>query len=169
MWNSWHWYPERGITSTLWYGLYCIKQKKTIKVLGIHFSYNKKLETEEKLIKDVRKIEKGLKLWRVRNLIGEGKTVSISKIIHIFLVIIVLMEIINQLNKMRKEFIWNGNNTKIKYSTLCNKYENGGLKNADILSYVISLQCSWIKRLFDNSSHPWKIIPPSYLIDTYLR
>ena len=37
----------------------------------------------------------------------------------------------------------------------------------NILSKVISLQCSWIKRLYDNSSHPWKIIP-SYLFDTYL-
>ena len=36
-----------------------------------------------------------------------------------------------------------------------------------ILSKVISLQCSWIKRLCDNSSYPWKIIP-FYLIDTYL-
>ena len=38
----------------------------------------------------------------------------------------------------------------------------------DTLSKVITLQCSWIKRLHDNSSHPWKIIP-SYLINTYLR
>ena len=38
----------------------------------------------------------------------------------------------------------------------------------DILSEVISLQCSWVKRLYDNSSHPWKIIP-SHLINTYLR
>ena len=48
-----------------------------------------------------------------------------------------------------------------------NKYENGGLKNVNILSKVISLQCSWMKRLHDHSSHPWKIIP-SYLCDTYL-
>ena len=32
-----------------------------------------------------------------------------------------------------------------------------------------SLQCSWLKRLYDNSSHPWKIIIPFYLIDTYLE
>ena len=68
---------------------------------------------------------------------------------------------------MQKEFIWNGSNPKIKHSTLCNKYDKGVLKNVDILSKVISLQRSWIKRLYDNSSHPWKIIP-SYLIDTYL-
>ena len=36
----------------------------------------------------------------------------------------------------------------------------------DILSKVISLQCSWIKRLYDNSSHHSKVIP--HLIDTYL-
>ena len=146
--------------------------KKTIKVLGIHFSYNKKLETEENVIRHVRKIEKVLKLRRVRNLTLEGKitvveTLAISKIIHLSLVINFPSQIINELNKKQKEFISNGRNPKIKHSTLCNKYENGGLKNVDILSKVISLQCSWIKRLYDNSSHPWKIIP-SHLIDTYL-
>ena len=38
----------------------------------------------------------------------------------------------------------------------------------DFLSKVFSLQCSWIKQLYDDSSHPWKIMP-SYLVDTYLR
>ena len=87
----------------------------------------------------------------MRNLTVEGKiifkTLAISKIIHLSLVTNVPTEIINELNKMEKEFIWNGNNPKIKHSTLCNKYENGGLKNVDIISKVISLQCSWMKRL----------------------
>ena len=109
----------------------------------------------------------------MRNLNLEGKitifkTLAISKIIHLSLVTNVPTQIINELNKIQKEFSWNGSNPKIKHSTLCNKYENGGLKNVDILSKVISLQCSWIKRLYDNSSHPWKIIPP-YLINTYLE
>ena len=146
--------------------------EKTIKVLGIHFSYNKKPETEENFIRHVRKIEKVLKLWRMRNLTLEEKitifrTLAISKIIHLSLVTNVPTQIINELNEIQEEFIWNGSNPKIKHSTLCNKYENGGLKNVDILSTVIVLQCSWIKRIYDNSSHPWKIIP-SYLIDTYL-
>ena len=146
--------------------------KKMIKVLGIHFSYNKKLETEENFIRHVRKTEEILKLWRMRNLILEGKiaifkTLVISKILHLSLATNVPTQIINELNKTQKEFIWNGSNPKMKHSTLCNKYENGGLKNVNISSYVISLQCSWIKRLYDNSSHPWKIIP-SDLIDTYL-
>ena len=171
MWNSWHWCPERGFTGTLWYGLYWLNQK-TIKVLGIHLSYNKKLETEEKFIRHVWKIEKVLKLWRMWNLTLEGKitifkTLAISKIIHLSLVTNVPTQIINELNKIQKEFSWNGSNPKIKHSTLCNKHENGGLKNVDILSKVINLQCFWIKRLYDNSSNPWKI-RPSHLIDTYL-
>ena len=55
----------------------------------------------------------------------------------------------------------------MKHSTLCNANENGGLKNVDIFSKVVSLQCSWIKRLFDNNFHQWKLIP-LYLIRQYL-
>ena len=38
-------------------------------------------------------------------------------------------------------------------------YEGGGLKNINILNKIISLQCSWIRRLYDNSFHEWKLIP----------
>ena len=50
--------------------------KKTIKILGTHFSYNKKIKTEENFIRYVRKIEKVPKLWRMRNLTVGGKTIS---------------------------------------------------------------------------------------------
>ena len=78
-----------------------------MKILGIHFSYNKKLETEENFIRHIRKIEKVLKLWRMRNLTLEGKitifkTLAISKIIHLSLVTNFPMEIINKLNKIQK-------------------------------------------------------------------
>ena len=72
------------------FGMDCIDlTKKTIKVLGIHLSYDKKLETEENFIRHVRKIEKVLKLWRMRNLTLEEKitffkTLATSKIIHLF-------------------------------------------------------------------------------------
>ena len=53
------------------------------------------------------------------------------------------------------------NNQKI-----CHDYEYGGLKNVDIFSKVVSLQCSRIKRLFDNNFHQCKLIP-LYLIRQY--
>ena len=49
------------------------------------------------------------------------------------------------------EFIWKGKNPNIKNSTLCNDYDNGGLKNV-VFTKIESLQCSLIKRLFDNNS-----------------
>ena len=41
------------------------------------------------------------------------------------------MQIIDQLNKTQKNFIWNGLNPKIKNSTINNNYENDGLKNVN--------------------------------------
>ena len=86
----------------------------------------------------------------MRNLTVAGKTtifktLAMSKIIHLSLVTNAPTEIINELNKIQEEFIWNGGNLKTKRITLCKKYENGGLKKVDILSKIISLQCPWIK------------------------
>ena len=154
-------------------GMECINLNDcTIKILGIHYSYNKKLENENNFKKYITKIEKVLKYWRMRQLSIEGKitifkTLAISKIVHLALVTNVPVTTINQLNKIQKEFIWKGGNPKIKHSTLCNTHENGGLKNVDISSKIVSLQCSWIKRLYDDSFHSWKVIP-LYLIKKQL-
>ena len=65
------------------------------------------------------------------------------------------------------ELVWKEKNPKIENSTLCNDYDFGGLKNVVICSNVVRLQCSWIKRLFDNNFHQWKLIL-LYLICQYL-
>ena len=74
-----------------------------------------------------------LKLWKLRNLTIEGrivvfKSLVISKLIHLALVTEIPTSTINLLTKIQMEFIWKGN-PKIKISTLCNDYENDGLKN----------------------------------------
>ena len=43
-----------------------------------------------------------------------------------------------QLTEIQLVFIWKDKNPKIKNSTLCNHYENGGLKNVDIFSKVVA-------------------------------
>ena len=146
-------------------GMECIDlTKNSVKILGIHFSYNKKIENEENFIKLIKKIENVLKIWRIRNLTVQGKitifkTLAISKVIHLALVTNVPQVIIDQLNKIQKDFIWNRKYPKIKHSTLCNTHENGGLKSVHIPNKLTSLQCSWIKRLYDTTTHCWKIIP----------
>ena len=64
----------------------------------------------------------------------------------------------NDLEKIQKAFLWNNSTPKIKHETLCNDYNAGGLKNADIPNKIIALQCSWIRRLYDDSFHEWKLI-----------
>ena len=136
----------------------------TIKILGIHYSYNKHLENDENFKQYIAKIENVLKLWRVRSLSLEGKitvfkSLALSKITHLALVKTIPPSITDQLNKTQNNFIWNGLNPKIKKLTINNNYENGGLKNVIIAAKVSSLQSSWIKILFDKNFHDWKILP----------
>ena len=70
----------------------------------------------------------------------------------------------NELAKIQKSFFLEKLSPKIKYETLCNDYKAGGLKNVDILNEIIALQCSWIRRLYDNCFEEWKLIP-LYLIE----
>ena len=88
----------------------CTDLTKKPNILGIHISYNQKLEIKEDIIRLVRKIEKVLKLSKTQNLTLERKitifkTLRISKIIHLSLVTNISAEIINELNKIQKEFI----------------------------------------------------------------
>ena len=61
--------------------------------------------------------------------------------------------------KYKKKTLWQNSRPKIKHKTLSNTFETGGLKNVDINLKVISLQCSWVKKLYDENFHEWKVIP----------
>ena len=142
-----------------------------IKILGIYFSYSKKLKNEKNFLDHVTKLQKVINIWKMRNLSLLGKitifkTLAHSKIIHLALVTNVPTATIELLSKIQKEFLWGKNKSKIKHDTLCNDYENGGLKSVDIFSKIVSLQCSWIRRLYDENFHPWKVIP-LYLIEMH--
>ena len=95
------------------------------------------------------------------------KTLAISKVAHLPLVKDVPSSTIAQLEKVQKKFIWKNGNLNLKHTILCNEYEQGGLKNVDIFSKITSLQCSWVKRLYHDSFHTWKVIP-LFLIKCHL-
>ena len=55
-------------------GMDCIDLTiNSVKILGIHFSYNKKTKNEDNFMKLIKKIENVLKTWRTRNLTVQGK------------------------------------------------------------------------------------------------
>ena len=47
------------------------------------------------------------------------------------------------------------------------RFENGDLKNVDKRNKVNSLQSSWVKRLYDDRFHEWKITPLDQLNKTF--
>ena len=107
-------------------GVNCIDlTKETIKILGIHFSYNSQVQNEQNYLNIVLKIEKVLKLWRMRNLSLAGKitvfkSLAISKIVCLAMMTPAPKPIVNDLCKLQKEFLWGSSKPKIKHETLCN-------------------------------------------------
>ena len=83
----------------------------TIKILGIHFSYNKKIRTERNYLTTVKKIQKVLNVWITRTLTLEGKilifkSLGISKIVYLSLTITVPNSILGKIQKVQKIFLW---------------------------------------------------------------
>ena len=153
-----------GVLKGIKLALYCMKcvnlNNYVIKILGICYSYDKK----QKMIRTFSIILRNLSLL---GKIRIFKTLAFSKIIHLTLVTTVPFSTIDLLNKIQKDFLWDKKNAKIKHAVLCCDYADGGLKSVDIFSKTVSLQCSWVTRLFNNKFHLWKVIS-HYLIQKYL-
>ena len=92
------------------------------------------------------------------------KTIAISRVVFQSFITAVPKHIINEIEKIWKAFLWKNSTPKLKHETLYNDYKARGLKNADIPNKTIVLQCSWTRRLYDNSFHEWKLIP-LYLVE----
>ena len=145
---------------------------ETIKILGVHFSYHEKLKTQKNLAKSITNMLNFLNLWRMRNISLEGKiiifkTLALSKTVYLTLITSFSKQLIEEIQRIQKAFIWNNLTPKIKHETLCNSFEEGGLKNVDINSKIASLQCSWVKRLYDDKFHEWKLIPLHLIKSTF--
>ena len=72
---------------------------------------------------------------------------------------------------IQKQFIWDSKRPKIKHSILIADYSEGGYKNVDIKSKLMSLKLIWIKRLLDDNFHTWKHLAKNFLMplgDAYL-
>ena len=78
-------------------------------MLGIHFSYNKKIENNENFLKQITSIGIVLKLWRMRNLkleekITVFKALTMSKIVHLALITNILISSMKELKYKSNSF-----------------------------------------------------------------
>ena len=73
------------------------------------------------------------------------------------MIITVPNSILEKIQTIQKTFLWYSSKPKI---------EDGDLKNVDVKSKTISLQCCWVKKLYDGNHHDWKVIP-LYFVNKY--
>ena len=65
--------PLKGVKMAVC-GIKCIDlTTETIKILGMHFSYNHKLQIQKNFLKNITNMQNVLNLWRTRNITLEGK------------------------------------------------------------------------------------------------
>ena len=146
-------------------GMTCVNlPEDTIKILAIHYSFNKQLGNDHIFKMWIVIIKNVIKLWRAGNLsieewITTFKSLAHSELAHLALVKTVLPSIIDQLNKTQKDFFCKRLHCKIKNLTINNSHGNGGLKNVNVDAKVSNLESYWIKRLINKNLQNWKILP----------
>ena len=144
---------------------------EAVKILGIYYSYNEKVFLETNYLEIIKNVENVVSVWRLRNMTLIGKnlifgSLIMSKVVFLSFLSNVPRNIVEKLENIQYKFLWDGKRAKIKHKTLISSYDNGGLKCVDIMSKIKALQLSWIKRLFDDNEHPWKLIP-KYLLNKH--
>ena len=96
---------------------------------------------------------------------------SLSKILYVATMKVPSKLILDELDLIQKEFIWDRKRPKIEHSIPIADYSDGGYKNVDIKSKLMSLKLIWIKRLLDDNFHMWKYLAKVFLVppgDAYL-
>ena len=89
------------------YSMKCVDLcKDAMRITGIHFSNNKTKQDEKNFLETISKIQNVLKIWRMQSLTLEGKiivfkTLAISKIVYLSMMIKVLTEIIVEFKKYK--------------------------------------------------------------------
>ena len=90
----------------------------TIKILGVLFSYNEQLRKNMKFVETVNQVEKLLGVWSQRSLTLSGrilsfKTLALSKIVYVVIIVVVPERILNKLQSIHKNFIFKGKSRKL--------------------------------------------------------
>ena len=155
-------------TEALWLGKekfskekpFGIKWSKSIKILGIHFSHDKKcMETLN--FKDIpTSIARITNLWKQRTLTLFGKIIIIkslllSKFTYKAALLSVPGHITKEISKLVFRFLWKGPD-KVKRIAVTGDYERGGLRMLNVEDMINALKLSWISRSTNSPNAVWK-------------
>ena len=81
------------------------------------------------------------------------KSLAVSKIVYLALLTLTPNSFLEELKQIQKTFLWGNKRAKIKCDTLCNTFNECGLKNVNIKHKFSALRCFWIQRLYNEIFH----------------
>jgi hypothetical protein len=109
-------------------------------------------------------------LWSYRDLTYIGKVTVVKTLALPVLVQCLTVlpnppdSVLNDIEKIFDNFLWNGKKDKIKRSVIINEYEEGELKIPHIQSFNKALKMSWLHKLLDPFNHsPSKVLLLDYI------
>ena len=112
----------------------------------------------------IRKMETLINIWSQRKLSLKGKVTIlksfiISQVSYLLSVLFVPYSILQKIDKLIFNFLWNGKTPKVRRDTIIgNINEEGGMKMPDIFSIHKTSKISWIKRLSSEGNSKWKML-----------
>ena len=154
--------------NTLLCGIKCVNK---IKILGIYFSnLQHSSELKENFETRIDRLMNLCGLWSKRKLSLSGKIVIIksfglSIFIYLMKSIGISDDYLNRINRIIFGFLWKDKmddskaTERVARKTICNSFENGGLKMCCAKEMQDSFLFEWGEKLLSKTYENWKVIP----------
>ena len=140
----------------------------SVRILGVHVSYNERENNELNFHPKLRKMQTNLDIWRARNLTLFGKvmiikSLGLSQLVYSASTLNVPEEIKSILKTKLFSYLWNNKKDKIKREGLYQDIHKGGLRMVDTEIMFKALKLTWIPRILLPGNPKWKTVPDYYL------
>ena len=144
-----------------------LKIKISVKILGVYFTYDRRLRRKLNFDEITKTIKDKLRIWKWRDLTIIGriqlvKTFIIPTFLYRASLICMDKEFVNEVNKIIFDFIWKGKDKVIR-RVLVGDIEDGGLKAPHLDSIIKTQRILYCKKLASEDLSSWKIILLHYL------
>ena len=108
------------------------------------------------------KVSNSLGCWGLRRLALLGKitvlkSLIVSQLVYILSPLPTNQRVLEEINTLFFNFLWNGKGDKIKQNTMISNYSQGGLRMIYLISFNKALKSIWVKKYLDPENHgKWK-------------
>ena len=129
-------------------------------LLGINFSNDLNMLPILNYQNAISKAKKIINSWKYRYLTPLGKitvikTLILSVFTHLFMAIPTPIGILNEINKLLFNFVWDGKPDKIVRDRLCTSRLSGGLNMTNIYNFEKSMKTRWLKQMLISNHKSW--------------